>query len=212
MSMKLKALGLGLLAAMAMSAFAVVNASAKVDGHFTSDKATTTIKGTENATHQVKFSVEGGTTIECKKVTYSGTVGSPTVTQITITPTYAECQTTGGTANAVTVTMNDCDYVFYSQGKQKHGTVTVNCPEGKKIEIHHPNCTISIGTQHALSNGIAYTNTATGITANVTVGNIAAEYHNGLCSFLGTNHTADMARAAIIEGESGEGSAHITAT
>ncbi|HEX9967622.1 MAG TPA: hypothetical protein VGB06_06725 [Solirubrobacterales bacterium] len=200
MSTKLKVLGLGLLAIMATSAFAVMNASATPSGHFVSAANHTIIFGSENATHQVKFSVEGGNTIECKKVEYHGTTETATVTEITIKPTYAECQTTGGAANSIPVTVNDCDYVFSSQGTRIHGTVTVNCPVGKAIEIHHPNCTITVGTQHALGGGIAYDNTHPDLTATVTVSGIVVEYHGGACIFLGTTHTATMTGAATIQG------------
>ncbi|HEX9967629.1 MAG TPA: hypothetical protein VGB06_06760 [Solirubrobacterales bacterium] len=201
MSIKLKALGLGLLAAMAMASVAAVNAGATASGHFTSTASHTNITGTENTTHQVKLSVDGGTTIECKKTSYSGTIAAATATEITITPSYAECQTTGGTANAVTVTMNGCDYVFFSQGTRTHGTATVVCPVGKAIEIHHPNCTITVGTSHALGGGIDYDQDGAGLTANVTVTEVPAEYHGGACIFLGTNHKGTMTGSATISGK-----------
>lgn len=210
MSMKLKALGLGLLAAMAMSAIAVVNASATASGHFGSAEAHTLIVGTENATHKVRLSIDHGNTIECDKASYSGTTVNKTETQITITPTYQECHTTGETfaERPVNVTMNGCDYTFFSQGNRKHGTATVNCATGKAIEIHHPSCTVTVGTQHALTNGISYENEAGTLTANVTVGGIAAEYHGGVCIFLGTGgHEGTMNGSATIAGTNTAGGA-----
>lgn len=204
MSIKLKALGLGLLALLATSAFSVMNASATISGHFTHDAADghATIIGTETKpNHQLLLSIDGGNTIECTQASYHGTVTSNTVQELTITPSYGECITTGGeTPHNVTVTMNGCDYVFYSPGSG-HGTVTVNCPTGKAIEIHHPNCTVTVGTQHALTGGLVYHTDGKGLTATVTVGNIAAQYHGGICIFLGTNHTGTMNGNVTIKGQ-----------
>lgn len=203
MSMKLKALGLGLLAAMAMSAIAVVNASATASGHFGSAEAHTQIVGTENATHKVRLSIDGGETIECDNASYSGTIATKTATQITITPTYHECHTTSEkyAEHPVNVTLNGCDYTFFSQGTRKHGTATVTCPTGKAIEIHHENCTVTVGTQHALTEGLSYKNENGTLTADVTVGGIAAEYHGGICIFLGTGgHVGTMKGSATIAG------------
>ncbi|HEX9967864.1 MAG TPA: hypothetical protein VGB06_07950 [Solirubrobacterales bacterium] len=198
MKLKLKALGLGVLAAVAAGSIAAVNASATANGHFTSGTAHVLIKGTENTTHKVKLSVDGGTTFECDEASYTGTTNSTTVTELTITPTYHKCHTTGGVI--FPKTMNGCDYVFYSQGTRVHGTVKIICPSGKAIEIHHPNCTITVGTSHALAGGVSYTNLTQQLTANFTVSEIPAEYHAGACIFLGTSHKATMTGSLTIAG------------
>lgn len=220
MSLKLRALGLGLLAILATSAFAVVNATAETGGHFVSEVSHTVLSGTEvKENHQVRFAVDGGTPIECTKVTYTGTTTATTVTEVTITPHYTECITKGGaTPHNVDVTMNGCAYVF-TIGKKStaDNTVHVECLTGGVIEIHHPNCTITVPAQTP-SGGIAYeTDTTPGgkhsITPNITVTGIAAQYHGGICIFLGTSHQATMTGAATLSGTTTEGSpVGITAT
>ncbi|HEX9967437.1 MAG TPA: hypothetical protein VGB06_05785, partial [Solirubrobacterales bacterium] len=95
MSLKLKVLGLGLLAVMATSAFVVTNASAVVSGHFVSENATHTIlSGTGTATHSTHFSVDGGTGLICTSESYSGTINVATTQSVTIAPSYSKCHTT----------------------------------------------------------------------------------------------------------------------
>ena len=115
-------------------------------------------------------------------------------------------ETTDGTV--VTVTPNDCDYTFFSHGTNTHGTISVMCPEGKAIEVHHPNCTITVGAQSPTSEhmkeGATYTTTVVNgkhaLTVDVTLKAITAQYHGGICIFLGTNHTAEMTGAVTLSG------------
>jgi hypothetical protein len=220
MSLKLKAVGLGLLAMMVTGAFAVMNATAETGGHFVSEKAHTVLKGSEAApNHQIKFAVDGGTPIECTQVTYSGTTEATTVTAVTIKPHYTHCKTEGGTSTPeeeVEVTMNGCDYVF-TIGKKaaSHNTVDVVCG-AQAIEIHHPNCTITVPGQTVT--GMTYgTDTTPGgkhaITATATISNIVAQYHGGICIFLGTTHSATMTGSATLSGTTATGEeVGITAT
>lgn len=208
MSLKLKVLGLGLLAVMATSAFSVMNASAVVSGHFTSDTSHTLLVGEETKpAHQVKLQIGNNTKIECTVAKFTGTTGL-TATEVTITPTYSECTTEGGpTPHNVLVTMNGCDYVFKSNSTT-HGTVEVVCPPEKAIEIHHPNCTVTVPAQipsaTTLTGGVTYTTTTENgkhaLTANVTVANIHAQYHGGICIFLGTPQTSTMTGSATLRG------------
>jgi hypothetical protein len=61
MSLKLKVLGLGVLATLAMSAITVRSASATSTGHFTSNSPTekTTIVGFEGGTHFTELTLHG---------------------------------------------------------------------------------------------------------------------------------------------------------
>ena len=63
-------------------------------------------------------------------------------TSVTIVPTLDECSATIGTeAHRVTVTLNDCDYLFHG-GKEVssttfgEGELDLVCPEGKVVELH----------------------------------------------------------------------------
>lgn len=233
MSLKLKILGLGLLAVMATSAFTVMNASAKATGHFFNDAAGghAEIKGSEvfhSPSHSLKFQATtsagepSGEPIICTTADYVGTVSEATTQSLTVTPTYHGCQTTGAAHDTVKVTMNDCNYVFSSNANATiDATVTVKCPVGKAIEIHHPSCTMTVAHQTlggAAGNGVAYTttmkNTKHALTVDVTVKNIQAQYHGGICIFLGTsNHIFDMTGGVEIEGlNTNKEAVNITAT
>jgi hypothetical protein len=220
MSLKLKILGLGVLAVMATSAFAVMNASATVSGHFTHDAATNhaTIVAAEEfeKPDSLKFqateptNTNSGLPIVCEEATYHGLAAAKTTTSLTVAPKYGKCLTTGKTPGEITVTPNGCTYTFFSNsaavnppGPTTHATVNVNCPVGQKIEIHHPDCTISVHPQTGLK-GATYTTTTVNnkhaLTVNVTITHIKSTYHGGICIFLGTNHEFDMTGAVKVSG------------
>jgi len=221
MSMKLKALGLGLLAAMAMSAVAVMNAGAETGGHFTSDASHTVVSGKEDAKtgHTIKFASDGGTPIECTTAEYSGTISGTSATSISITPTYKECRTETepvGEHN-VNIDMNGCSYTFtVSNTPSGDNTVHFVCPkEVAGALITHPNCTMRMPPQTP-SGGVAYksvtVNNKSAITADVTAFGITAHYEAGICIFLGTKHTATMTGAVTLTGSSGGSAVNIGAT
>lgn len=224
--MKLKILGAALLALVATSAFAVMNASANKDiGHFVHDGKTKNAiitghegKKTEHALKFYRLNPGTHTTadsppIECEKSTYVGTVSEFTVKSITMTPTYTNCATEGGVTDSVKVTVNGCGYTFYSHGGNTHGTAEIHCPAGKTIEVHHPNCTINMPAQTTaatMTEGITYDNvTENGkhaLTATVTVNTITGFFEGGICVFLGTNQKFEMKGSVTITGyEDAEG-------
>ena len=194
MSSKLKALGLGLLAALAVSATAGVNASAEVSGHFVVDGTHATVVASESGAHRIKFSASGLTgAVECLENSYSGVIGSQTVAGFTITPTYKTCRTEGSATHNVTITTNGCRYTFKATEKT-HATFWFLCGD-QFLEIHHPNCTIKIPELTNLS-GVSYTtvveNGKHALTADFTVENIPVQYEAGICTFLGTNQKGAM--------------------
>lgn len=224
MSTKLKALGVGLLAAMAISGFTVMNASATTGGHFTSDVDHAIIKGFEGpgAVHKLEFSIAGLTPIVCEEAAYHGTVplGVTTVEHVTVTPTYGKCLTTGGTPGEVNVTPNGCEYTFKIGKKATtHNTVSVVCPAGKVIEVHHPSCTITVPAQNL--NGVVYHTVVEkvngvnkhAITLASTVGGITSHFHGGICNLLGTTHVGELNGSATVKGFDTAGNqVNITAT
>lgn len=220
MSIKLKALGLGLLAILATSAFAVMNASAEVQGHFVSDEEHTIITGVEEGTHHQHLVGDFGEgQIGCEVAHYHGTATSKTSTSLTITPTYEKCLTTG-TATAVNVTTNGCTYTFTltttaPTPEHPHLVAHLLCPAGKAIEVHHPNCTITIQPQTVASAGTVTTildNGKHALTLN-TAAKFNDQYHGGICIFLGTNHTGELKGSATVRGFNTEGKqVNITAT
>jgi hypothetical protein len=208
MSLKLKALGLGLLAALSVSAVAVMNAGANGEGHFVTTGNThthiTATEGTLHKIHLVSHGLEGE--IGCDESLITTTTTAETSADLSGTATYNKCYTTnGGTPGEVTVTMNGCTYTFtVAKGtvNTTEQTAHLICPhEGlKRVEVHHPNCTITIPPQ-TVNTGITYTtvleNNIHAITAHVNV-QFTTEYHGGLCVFLGTNHTGTLKGTATV--------------
>jgi len=218
MSVKLKALGLGLLVTLTMGAVTVMNASATSSGHFTSDSPSgkTIVVGAHNVVHFTEFTSHGlaGGSV-CDEIAYQGTAGVSTTTEITIVPSYQKCHTTEAPQGNSTITVNGCYYLFTSGGT---GTVHVACPENKSIEVHHPNCTIKITPQTV--GGITY---GTVIDPNgkhiFTLGfnavQVNTEYEGGICVFTGTNHTATLGGSLTVRGfedKAGGPQVNITAT
>jgi hypothetical protein len=215
MNGKLKALGLGVLAAMAASALAVVGASAQVAGHFSSDVEHTLFIGTENATHNTQFSVDGGGPIRCHKTSYTYTGQAKLLAGVRLVPKYEECTTVGQEAK-FTFTTNGCLYTLKTNSGGAHATFFIECPNGTPMEIHHPNCTMTI-PEKKLLNGVSYTTLLEGgkhaLTVNVTVSGIPVEYHGGACIILGTSHKGAWTGSFTLKGTDKAGNlVNITAT
>jgi len=214
MSMKLKVLGLGLLAMMATGAFAVMNAGATNSGHFVTGSEHTFITGIQGAAgskeHELHFISESGATkIGCDNSLYTGThKGTKTTTELTITPSWSNCYTTGSNEAKWDVHENGCTLVFTSRATpaSNDATVDVKCPPSKAIEITHPNCLITVDPQTvggAKENGVTYTNQGVSpekwITMDIKV-SLATTYHGGVCVFLGTPHTSTMEGSVTVTG------------
>ncbi|HEX8689355.1 MAG TPA: hypothetical protein VF729_03840 [Solirubrobacterales bacterium] len=221
MSVKLRILGLGLLAVMATGAVAVMNATADTGGHFSSSVTHTSIVGTESGEkHQLHFKEEGaaeGSRIGCINDSYTGTVDAAKVESITITPSWSTCTTTNpDSTQHFEVTENGCQFTFTIGDTGTHHTADLVCPPEKAIEIHHPNCTITVPPQTVT--GVVYTadTAADGkktITLDSTVKDITSHYHGGICIFLGTKHESEMNGSVTVEGFDTEGKrVDITAT
>jgi hypothetical protein len=221
MSIKLKALTLGLLALMAMGAFAAVNATAETGGHFTSEAEEGTAKGTENATHFTELTVPGLTGIRCTKTSYEGKMpktGSKTWTEITIVPSYSECETTGGKAGEVTIDMNGCAYLFtIGKNSVKDNTADLECTGATKfVAVTHEGCEIRIPAQNGML-GVAYTTTVENgkhsLTVDLTVKGFTTNFEAGFCVLLGTSHTSEITGSVTVQGFNAAGAqVGITAT
>jgi len=205
-----------LLAALAVNALAAGSAWGTVSGHFTSSSSHAILKGFEEApSHKLEFSVPSASfKIVCKSTSYSGTSSATTATQLAITPTLSQCETTTG--EAVTVTMNGCGFLLTSGPASGDSTVHLTCSTGLSIELHMGNCTMRIVPQTP-AGGVAYeTATENGthsLTVKATLSSVATQFEGGVCVFLGTNQTGTLEGAATLIGTDTEGKAvDLTAT
>ena len=143
MTRNLKALGLALVAAMALSAIGAQGASAVVEHSFRSDSATgsTILTGSiETSTKDKFFPSAGSTPIECSVGTFSGTVSENPADTVTVHPKYSSCKLGNATAH---VTTEGCNYIFDSDTTQatshstssEHAAVSIECESTHEITV-----------------------------------------------------------------------------
>jgi len=209
---------------MAMSAVAVMNAGASTGGHFVSTEEHTIIEGFEEEEpnkHVLHFNKEGGAAgerIGCDVDKYTGTISSETktATEITITPSWEQCYTTGTPNTKFDIHENKCDFLFtVSKTPTGHNTAHVKCEKaGEAFVITHQNCTITVPPQTVT--GVSYTNINAPlheVTLESTVKGITAHYHAGICIFLGTTHKSEMVGSVTVAGfNTDEDQVAVTAT
>ena len=148
MNRKLKALGLALIAVLAMGA---LSASAASAGTFHSEIATdTVIKGEQIGTDV--FTVNAGT-VKCNEAKYNGNQAGATATTVKVTPEYSEC-TAFGFVNT-TIHSKQCTYEFSGDNLD----VVIGCPAAEPITVTAFNCWITVPSQ-TLAGAITYTNVA----------------------------------------------------
>jgi hypothetical protein len=194
----LKALGLALVAVVALSAMAASTASAQTNGMLTSDSSPVWIHGEDEPNTTTPLTAFGGTT-ECAVATYSGgkingtTGGTPKhheglvtpASSFTLTPKYSGCLASGVLPE--TITMNGCDYVIHigptvgASNDLYSVTADLVCPENQEVTIDifgdagHtvPVCTIHIPPQAGLTGGtLTDEPTSDHITLGGTIGGI----------------------------------------
>jgi phage FluMu protein Com len=106
-----------------------------------------TLEGSESGAQS--FSFEGGRTIECSGSSFNGTYteaeSKAEEASYVVAPSYSECSAKIlGKSTTATVTANGCTYQLQPkrsmtgslEGWEYSGTLSVKCPEGKKIEAH----------------------------------------------------------------------------
>jgi hypothetical protein len=207
MSMKLRAISLGILAAMAISAVAVMNASANGKGHFVFSghgENLWEVEGTEQEpAHKLELTLhglEGG--VVCDVAFYDATGKGETAADLTFIPTYEKCHTTGSATN-IPIHVNGCTYTFTvaeKTGDATEQTAHLKCPVGKTLEITHPNCTVTIHEQ-SVTTGLTYTTRPvapeTGphwITLDVNIQFKVTKH--GICQILGTEGNGTLKGSA----------------
>jgi len=148
MTRNLKALGLALIAVLAMSALVASAASAHTPAKFTVGKEKSEIVGEETVKNNFKVT---GVETTCEEVNFTGTTPAGTVeaeTQ-TITPSYKKCtaESIFGTIE-VTVTgfaAGECDYRLNA-----NETADLECAAGKEVTVDAATCTIHVPPQKGL--------------------------------------------------------------
>jgi hypothetical protein len=142
-----KALGLALVAILAMGAVVAGSASAAGE-RFHSEKTATILTGVNEGIHV--FGLPNNSfKVECSVGEFKGTSlgegGTTTNKTTTLHPTYSGCNSSLG---AATVDTAGCNYVFGSETTAaKHLPVEIECTAGSTIKVTAPGCTLSFGSQ-----------------------------------------------------------------
>lgn len=186
----LKALGLALVAVLALGALTASASSAHV---FTSDSTTGTTYFTGEDEVQNEFSTPAGT-VTCTTVSFKGKAAGTEQSEVTVHPSYSNC--THSVLGEVTVVTTGCDYLLKGATDEKNmATVKVVCEAGKAITIQTSiGCDLKIGEQ-SLSSAVSYANAGGGGSKeDITVTNTAKEIKYtkvatsfGACFFVGGN-------------------------
>jgi hypothetical protein len=178
----LKALGLALVAALAISALAAGAAQAE-NATFTAEKYPAVAKGEQEGPedHSVEvgrnyFEItpdenHEGERFECDTAQYQATLTDASH-KLTVTPHYDSCTLGGTTAN---IALNGCHFEFETHGTEVEGdtpgTAALRCPAEESITISGPLgiCVSHVGEQEELE-GITFTNKESGdVTVHVEV-------------------------------------------
>jgi hypothetical protein len=210
MNRKIKALGLALVAALALTAVMASAASAQ----FTSDKDHTLLHGIQTTSH-VFTAGSGFGGISCTTATFSGTgtgtheAGPPTrynsSTQV-VNPTYSGCKDTFGRTVHV---HNNLTYTFLSGASKGSvevtGSMSLTVTSGGGAVI----CTVTIVTPQT-NNGISYTNEGGKVKVTTNTSNVKSVTAGGSlnCGVANGEHTGGTyTGTTVMNGEGTDGSA-----
>ncbi len=232
MTRSLKILGLALVALLAMGAVMASAAFAAEQPRLTVESYPAALSGEQTAGATNELALEGGRTVKCETVKYTGTYteaeakGEPW--SGTVKPEYINCTATIlGNPTVATVTVNECTLTFTAStyvseteatGKEVH----VLCPAGKVIEVHvwqtkekdekkeAPICTYNVAPQTVAGN-FTYKISGTAETPHtyLTVmgkGAVAVTRTTGTVTNCGAaSQTGSIEAAAKIEAKTGGG-------
>jgi hypothetical protein len=201
-----KALGLAVVAVLAMSAV-VASAAQAVEFKAGAYPATLTAKAESIANGGSQKFVTTAGTVTCDTVTGTGTLSAQSPS-ITISNTYTDSALeaegkkdtcTGPLGSQPVIEMNECKYKFVASG-----TVDIICPEGKSIVVNGGGlCTVKMGGQTGLK--ATYTNIVEGGVEAVTFSPAASTIkytHSGLCG-NGSGATGSYTGNVIITATNG---------
>lgn len=206
MNGKLKALGLALMAAFAMSAVAASTAGASEQAEFTADDYPAVMTGTEKGGPEANFfETTPGTALHCDNSTYEGTLEEES-TEITVTPHYTSCEATTPVGNFnATIDLNTCNYLFTAGTKVQHGSTGeahVKCPDGNSITITVATCTVHVPEQTVggADGEVTLTNKEGNVHADIDLEDVTATETDALfCPFEGNTHVTNGIFKATVE-------------
>jgi hypothetical protein len=200
----LKTLSLAIIAVLAMSAAAASAASANPLFHF--EQEDTTLTGSQGQIVANILTTDLGE-LKCKTVKFSGTTGAVTTTTMTLKPKYEECQLAGENAS---VTENGCGYLFHLAAATENyeASMDIECPAGKQLVVHVPNCTTTVPPQAGLKS-VTFTNegeaTTRSIIADLNIGEIHyVEHGEGCASETETTENGTYTGQITVTGEDSE--------
>lgn len=202
MTRRLKAFGLLLFAATAMTATLASAASANPLFHI--EMEDTTLTGGQ-ITPNVLTTDLGE--MKCETIKYDGTQGPFTSTTLTLTPTFEKCKIGGVNT---TVTMNGCSYLFHLGPNEENfeASMDIECPAGEKLVVHTPGCVITISPQAGLTK-TTFTNEGAAATraivADLNVAQIDYIEHGAACATeTETTGNGTIVGQATVTGENAE--------
>ena len=188
MTRNLKALGLALVAAMALGAIGAQGASAH---EFRSGAADTVLTGSIESGEHLFVGKAGVEPVKCSAATFEGRNAGTERDTVTVHPKYSSCSFLGEPASVHT---GGCNYIFDSDtttsthsSTGEHATVDIECEASHYIEVTTEFCDIRFNAQTSL-HGVRYTEVPNhsgkeAVTVNATVKTIAFETTAG--SFCG---------------------------
>ena len=197
MNRKIKALGLALVAALALTAVMASTASA----NFTSTVAHTTLSGSATESSMRLTAGAGVGAINCT-TTFHGTVAGASVPTWTVKPTYGPT-CTDSLGRTVHVTTNTLEYHFLSTASK--GSLTVTGDIEYTVTSGSGHCTITT-KGHQTFNGISYTKSGNDLLITFNTNNITVEMHGGFfaCGTSATHSaTGTLTGSVLMKGNGG---------
>jgi hypothetical protein len=190
MTRNLKVLG---LAVVAMLTTGVLATSASAAEFHSEISGTTTIEGSQAGTNTI---VTDSGTFHCTTVTFSGSQTGSTASDVTLTPSYSGCRSTGFIEANVTIDVNGCKYTLGSTGNiQITGCTNTN----HTIVVTAPFCKIEIG--EAQISPVDFVNEGSAKTRDIkvvsTIGNITYREVGIGCAHDGSITTGGSYTGAI---------------
>lgn len=201
MSRNLKALGLALMGLLALTAVAASSASA-AEVHSGATSGTTYITATSENVNQLDLA--NGSNVKCGHTVYEGKYTGTTAADLTLKPTYTECQSSGQTT---TINTGTCEVTLTAATQTTStdnydGLADLNCSGGGKIvvSVGDPTvtCTVTVSPQ-TLGGTVDYTDvtSAEKNLDNVTVLSTLKVAYAASGSVCGTANTGSLTGALV---------------